>query len=570
MNRDGVDGTALTVLVFFFLVVTVMGFVSVQGRRGRHIAGDASALDQWGLADRGFGTASSWLLLGGNIYTAYTFIAIPAAMYASGAVSGFFAVPYTILVYPLIFMVMPRLWSVAHRRGYVTPADFVRGRYQSRGLALAVALTGLLATLPYIALQLVGIQAVFEAIGLGSTNVLINDLPLAAAFTVLAAFTYVSGLRAPALIAVLKGVLLLFVVTVAFVILPERLGGFEAVFASAREKLATPDPHTGRSAGVFVPGTAGFWPYATLALGSAMALMVYPHTVTTVLATRSRDVIRRNAILLPAFTLVLGLFALLGFFAIAAGTRPVGMDGKPNPQLVVPQLFVDLFPSWFAGVAMATIVISALVPAAIMSIAAANLVSRNIYREFVNPDATPRQELRVSKTASFFVKFGALAFVLFLDRKFALDFQLLGGIWILQTFPAIVAGLYTRWFHPAALLIGWTVGMAYGTLTAYSIVNPGTGKHFGGSLAEIPFLGDGRLGYLALTACVLNTAVSVAVTLVLRGRSRPARDETSPDDYHADIQNGQPPALLADDSPHTSESSQAGSPAGRRGPDSTE
>jgi solute:Na+ symporter, SSS family len=171
-----------------------------------------------------------------------------------------------------------------------------------------------------------------------------------------------------------------------------------------------------------------------------------------------------------------------------------------------------------------------------MSIAAANLFSRNVYREFIRPDASSQDELRVSKAASLLVKFGALAFVLFLDRKFALDFQLLGGIWILQTFPAIVVGLYTRWFHPGALLVGWAFGMVYGTVTAYGIVNPGTGRHFGGSLAEIPVIGDGRLGYVALTACVLNAAVSVAATLAFRAAKRPAgRDQTSADDYHADI-----------------------------------
>ncbi|WP_248959152.1 hypothetical protein [Sphaerisporangium perillae] len=120
---------------------------------------------------------------------------------------------------------------------------------------------------------------------------------------------------------------------------------------------------------------------------------------------------------------------------------------------------------WFTGVAMAAITISALVPAAIMSIAAANLVSRNIYREFVKPDANSRQELRVSRVTSFLVKFGALAFVLFLDRRFAPEFQLLGGVWIVQTFPAVVFGLYTRWFHPGALLAGWATGMLSGTLT---------------------------------------------------------------------------------------------------------
>src|SRR6266516_1412258 len=194
----GVNGVEVGVLLFFFIAVTLGGFFAARWRRPASMA----SLDEWGLGGRGFGTLVTWFLLGGDLYTAYTFVAVPAAMFATGAVSGFFAVPYTIVVYPLIFIFMPRLRSVAHRRGYVTPADFVRGRYDSRLLALAVALTGIIATMPYIALQLVGIQAVLDTMGLGGTGSwFVRDLPLIIAFAVLAAYTYSSGLRAPALIA---------------------------------------------------------------------------------------------------------------------------------------------------------------------------------------------------------------------------------------------------------------------------------------------------------------------------------------------------------------------------------
>jgi SSS family solute:Na+ symporter len=211
------------------------------------------------------------------------------------------------------------------------------------------------------------------------------------------------------------------------------------------------------------------------------------------------------------------------------------MDGGPNAQLAIPQLMEDSLPGWFAGVAFAAIVIAALVPAAIMSIAAANLFARNVYREFLAPDADLRRETRVSKTASLLVKFGALLFVLLLDPRYALDLQLLGGIWILQTFPAIAAGLYTRWFRPGALLAGWAVGMTYGTLTAYLTVNPATGGHFGGSLAELPIPGDHH-GYTALTALALNLVVSVALTVAVRlTDAGPTADRTRAADYHADI-----------------------------------
>jgi SSS family solute:Na+ symporter len=165
MRPSGVDATALTIVIALFLLVTVIGFAAARWRRAESLAN----LDEWGLGGRGFGTLVTWFLLGGDLYTAYTFVAVPALMFASGAI-GFFAVPYTVIVYPLVFVFLPRLWSVSHRHGYVTPADFIRGRYDSRWLALAIALTGLLATMPYIALQLVGIQAVLEVMGLGGAE----------------------------------------------------------------------------------------------------------------------------------------------------------------------------------------------------------------------------------------------------------------------------------------------------------------------------------------------------------------------------------------------------------------
>ena len=231
------------------------------------------------------------------------------------------------------------------------------------------------------------------------------------------------------------------------------------------------------------------WAYATLALGSAMALFMYPHSVTATLSSESRTTIRRNASILPAYSFVLGLLALLGWVAIAAGTQPIGVDGEPNPQLVIPQLFEDSFASWFAGVAFAAVAIGALVPAAIMSIAAANTSRATSTRSGSSPDATHAEEAKVSKLASLVVKAFALLFVLTLDKQNAINFQLLGGIWILQTFPVIVFSLYTRWFHRWALLAGWAVGMVYGTIAAYQVINPVTGKHFGGSLGRDPRAG---------------------------------------------------------------------------------
>jgi solute:Na+ symporter, SSS family len=262
---------------------------------------------------------------------------------------------------------------------------------------------------------------------------------------------------------------------------------------------------------------------------------MYPHAVTGVLSTGRRDVIRRNMAILPAYSLILGLVALLGYMALASPAVVSGVKAADgNAQLSVPLLFQQVFPSWFAGIGYAAIVIGALVPAAIMSIAAANLFTRNIYREFFARDASPAHETRVAQAVSLIVKAGALVFVLALSKTFSINLQLLGGIWILQTFPSIVAGLYTRWFHRWALLAGWAAAMIYGTVVAYQQPVPGSaGTHFGASTAVVPVLHQTL--YIAVTAFVINLVVSVVLTLVLRALRAPAgTDETQPADYLAD------------------------------------
>jgi solute:Na+ symporter, SSS family len=539
MAMNHLDGVALTVVVASFLIVTCIGFAAARWRP----AEDPMHLNEWGLGGRGFGTFVSWFLLGGDIYTAYTFIAVPALVYAVGA-AGFYALSYTIMVWPIVFVFGPRLWSVARARGYVSPGEFVRGRHGSQGLGLAVAATGILATMPYIALQLVGIEAVLTVLGIGgnSSNVFVRDLPLIIAFAIVSAYTYLAGLRAPALIAFVKDTLIYLTVIVAILVIPGRLGGWGHIFGVASAHLSSVNPATGKPYGNLVVLPAGEWAYATLALGSALALFVYPHAATGLFAAKRRDVIRRNAALLPAYTLVLGLIALFGYMARAVPAVNEGVKaGHGNAQLSVPLLFSSMFPSWFAGIADAAIIIGALVPAAVMSIAAANLFTRTIYKELFRPYASPAEETRVARLASLLMKVGALGFALELNRTFSINLQLLGGIWILQTFPAVVIGLYTRWFHRAALIIGWAAGMAFGTIEAYRTSGGGQ-AHFGAAASTL----FGHTTYIAITALVVNLAVSAVLTVVFRWSGlRDGYDETRASDYTADPVPAPAPARKA-------------------------
>jgi len=511
-----VNWVALSVFAVLFAFITWLGFVAAHWRKG-----DLDQLHEWGLAGRRFGTLVTWFLVGGDLYTAYTFIAVPALAFGAGAVA-FFAVPYTIVVYPLLFLVFPRLWHVCHKHGYITAGDFVRGRYGNRWLALAITVTGIVATMPYIALQLVGLQVVLGGLGISGTG-LAADLPLIIAFLILAAFTYSSGLRAPASIAIVKDILIYITAFVAVIAIPIQLGGFGKIFAAVpHDKLL-----------LAVPGansTGAYGAYATLALGSALALLLYPHSMTAILSASSGRAIRRNAALLPGYSLMLGLLALVGFFALGAGVAklPEFADGfkQFGNNFAVPALFLHSFPDWFVGVAFAAIGIGALVPAAIMSIAAANLYTRNIHCEFINRNPMPKQEAQLAKWVSLIVKAGALVFILFVPTKYAIYLQLLGGIWIIQTLPTLVIGAYTRWFNDWALLVGWAVGTYAGTAMAISQdLKPAYPLKLGGW--SLP-------GYTAFYTLILNLVIAVVLTLVLNalGARKPV-DATVATDYHA-------------------------------------
>ena len=268
------------------------------------------------------------------------------------------------------------------------------------------------------------------------------------------------------------------------------------MFAAASDAFAAKGGATGLTL-----KTSQILPYATLAVGSALAAFMYPHTLTGIFAAKSADTIRKNAVFLPAYTVLLGLIALLGYMAYAAK-----ITVQSNND-VVPALFNALFPPWFSGFAFAAIAIGALVPAAVMSIGAANLFTRNFWKAYVNPAITPPGEAKVAKIVSLVVKVGALVIIIFLPVKFALDLQLLGGVWILQTFPAVVFGLFFAWFRAPALLTGWAAGLVSGTAIAFlDGVKP----------VHTLDLGDGHYTvYTGLLALLINVVVATVVQVVL-------------------------------------------------------
>ena len=217
----------------------------------------------------------------------------------------------------------------------------------------------------------------------------------------------------------------------------------------------------------------------------------------------------------------------MDFFAIAAGvgTLPEYAAGfkQFGNNFAVPALILHSFPSWFVGVAFAAVGIGALVPAAIMSIAAANLYTRNIHREFINQNPTDKQEAQMAKWVSLIVKLGALIFIIFVPTQYAIYLQLLGGILIIQTLPSVLIGVYTRWFNDWALLIGWAVGTTVG-IWMFNAANWAPNYPLAIAGYTLP-------GYAALYTVVLNLVVTIVLTPVFNAMGGKPVDETVAADY---------------------------------------
>jgi SSS family solute:Na+ symporter len=509
----------------FAALVTLLVFIGFAAARWRRPHRPLT-LEDWGVGGRAFGNWVPWFLLGGSMYTAYTYIAVPALTYGAGAI-GFFAIPFAVITTPMVYLISTRMWSVSHAHGFVTSSEFVRARFGSRGLGALVAVIGLAATMPYIAVQLIALQALLKTIGVA------GDWPLVIAMTVTSICTFQSGLRAPALLSIVKEVLLVWLV-LALIVLIAAAGGLDRAFSEAQARF-TADSSPATS--LLLPPGGGL-NYLTLIIGSALAIFAYPHAVTAILAAKDRATIKRNAAFLPLYCLVLGLLALLGFVAIGAGVRPVGGD----LNTITPRLFHDLFPAWYAGFGYTVIAVSAVIPAAVMSIAAANLFTRSIYRAYLRPRASGREEAMVSRYVSLLAKFGALGCIVFLSPAFSVELQLIGGVVVLQAIPAAVLGLWTAWFHRWALVVGLFAGLGSGLLLLYQIPQRAPDgrivkAHFGGSslpLAELGLSTNAAI-YVGVVALGVNLLVTVVVTLVLQQlRVPPGVDATRPSDYEAD------------------------------------
>ena len=429
---------ALPFIAAAALLALTLGFLASRGKD--------MTLEQWAVGGRGFGAIFVFLLLAGEIYTTFTFLGGSGFAYGKGA-PAYYILCYGTLAYVLSYFMLPPIWRYAKENRLYSQSDFFVRKYDSPALGVLVALVDIVALIPYLVLQFKGLGIIVEVAGYGAIS---STLAIWTGAVIVAAYVMVSGVHGSAWTSVAKDTLILSIVIFLGIYLPYHYyGGFGPMFAAieqAKPGFTALPPH-GES----------LWWFSSTVLLTALGFYMWPHTFGSIYTAKSATVIRKNAIVLPIYQLILLFVFLVGF---AATLQVPGLTGS-NIDLALFKLSVKTFDPWFVGVIGATGVLTALVPGSMILITAATLIANNLYRA-VNPSADDRQ---VSRLAKLLVPLVALVAVFFTLKggETIVALLLMGYSLVTQLFPSLVLSLAHR---NIATREGAAAGIIAGVATA--------------------------------------------------------------------------------------------------------
>jgi len=443
-------------------------------------------LEQWTVGGRGFGAVLIFLLMAGEVYTTFAFLGASGWAYSRGGPT-LYVMAYLTLAYVVSFFILPQIWEVGRKYGMQTQADFFSVRYGNKYLAGFVCIVGIASFVPYLQLQLTGLGIIVSIAsfdGIGRTPAMVISVVL------LAAFVFASGVRAVAWVSVLKDTLMVFAAVAIGISIPNiYFGGIGPMFAA----LAHAHP-----AHLTMPGATanlGHTWYISTVLLTSLGFYMWPHAFGSTFTAKSGDTLRRNAVVMPLYSLTLAFILFAGFAAVLI------VPGLPNGDLSLLTIVRKSFPPWFLGVIGGAGALTAMVPASIFILTAATLFAKNLYRPVFAPGMTDDQVAKLARV--MVVVLGVVSLCLAIYSSTTLVSLLLTGYaGVTQFFPGVVLGLYWKRITTTAVFAGMVAGVATSIFLMLSHRDP----VFGWSA-----------GFIALC---LNFLITISLSLLA-----PARDK---------------------------------------------
>ncbi|HEY1800481.1 MAG TPA: sodium:solute symporter family protein [Terriglobales bacterium] len=462
---------ALTVIFFIVALGSAIGFYSRKHHRMN--------LEQWTVGDRGFGTLLIWLLMAGEIYTAYSFLGVSGWAYSRGG-PVLYVLAYMILGQVVAFFILPPIWELGRQHGLQTLPDFFLMRYRGKYLAAFTAAVGVVFIVPYLQIQLIGLGIIVKA---ASFDGIERTPAMAIAVVLLAGFVFASGIRAVAWVSVLKDLLMILAVAAIGLWAPHiYFGGIGRMFAAlARTK---PDHLT-------MPGATknlGHAWFISSVLLSSLGAAVWPHSFGANFTAKSADTVRRNAVILPLYTISLVFIFIAGFTAFLV------VPGLGDVDLSMLTIVRKAFPAWMLGLIGGAGALTAMVPAAILLLTASTLFVKNLFRPIFAPTMTDDKVARLARIMVVALGLVSLYFAVY-NATTLVGLLLLGYAGVAQFFPGVVLGLFWKRVSMAGVFSGMIAGIAS---TAFLVFTK-----------RDPYLGL-NAGFIALCA---NFAITALVSL---------------------------------------------------------
>jgi len=446
---------ALTIISVIVGLGAGAGFLA----RSRH----KMDLEQWTVGGRGFGYALVWLLMAGEIYTTFTFLGASGWAYSKGG-PVLYILAYQPLMYVVSFYILPQVWEVGRKYCLQTQADFFQTRFGNTYLTAFVALVGVVFLVPYLQLQLTGLGLIVEVASFGAIH---RTTAMVVAFGLVAAFVFVSGVRGVAWASIIKDILLLFAAIFVGVAVPHiYFGGIGNMFTA----LAHAKP-----AHLTMPGATanlGHTWFVSSVLLTAVGFFVWPHYFAAVYTARSGNILRRNAVFMPLYSITMPLMFFVGFTAVLV------VPGLSNGDLSLLTIVRKSFPAWLLGIVGGAGALTAMVPAAIQLLSGATLYAKNLYRPILAPRATDQQVARLAKVMVLILTLGALFFAIYTSVSLV-SLLLLGYAGVAQLFPGVVLGLYSKRVTTAGIFAGLVTGIALATFLMLAGHDPYRGWNAG-------------------------------------------------------------------------------------------
>ena len=429
-------GQAVTAIVLAGVVLITLAGV----RLGR---GASRTLEGWVVNNRSMGPVMTWFLLGTEVYTAFTFLGLAGFAYARGG-GVFYNVATNDIGYALGFFLLPAMWLLGRRFGYVTQADFIEGRYQSRFLGIFTGLCTALIMIAYVDLNIEGLGSILSVLLEGRINLVEGE---AAGFVILTLAVFFGGIRGNAVQSAAKDILMFVSIAALFVLVPYHFfGGFGAMFA----RLAAEVPQR-----ITMPGPSGqlgmSW-FTTTVLLTGFGQWMWPQWFNVAFTGRGPRTLKLQAVFMPFYQLVKVAVITVGFAAILifAGKGVAGND-------VVMTLAKQLFPTWFLAIFALAAVLSAIVPAGPIVMVSCTLLARNVFGK-LRLRSTEAQIFALSRWMVFPITLLALLLAL-VAHSLIVVVLLVAYDFIAQLLPAVlIGGLLWRRATAAGVLAGLLVG----------------------------------------------------------------------------------------------------------------